>query len=106
MEYIIRYTDEAINDLFVIYNYIANYAKELLNALRLVNEIRNSIYKLRDFPYKNPEIPKQLLGRSDIRYMVVKRHIVVYSIDDNEMVVNILRIFNSRRDITKIKLLK
>ena len=102
MKYEIKYSDESIEDLLKIYDYIANHRNEQANALALINIIRNEIKKLDELPHRHPVVsfsPWQEIG---IRYLVVKNHIVFYFANQKKFVVNIVRIFSSRQSIANI----
>ena len=56
MNYKINYSNEAINDLIQIRDYIANETNEPKNANDLINDIRNAIRRLDTFPLRFPVV--------------------------------------------------
>ena len=98
-EFEIYYTDEAIEDLKAIYQYIATIENEPINALNLVNAIREAINSLNIFPLRYPEVRWSPWKEIGMRNMVIKKHIVFYQVNELESVINIVRIMSCRRDI-------
>ncbi len=54
MEYKIIYSNESLEDIFKIYDYISNEQNDNANALKLIDAIRNNINKLNIFPLRHP----------------------------------------------------
>ena len=102
MEFKIIYSTESLNDLLQIYDYIANIEKEPINALKLVDTIRNAINKLDIFPLRHSFVSFSPWKEIGIRYLCIKNHIVFYFVNEKDNIVNIIRILSSRQDIKNI----
>ena len=102
MTYEINYSNESLDDLFKIYDYIANTRNEQTNALNLINAIRNEIKKLDELPFRHPVVSFSPWKELGIRYLVVKNHIAFYFVNQKNSIVNIVRIFSSRQNIPNI----
>ena len=102
MDYKINYSDEALNDLIQIHDYIAYVANEPANAKSLINDIRNAIKKLDTFPLRYPVVSFSPWDSLKIKYFTVKNQIIFYLVNENNLTVNIVRIYSSRRDINNI----
>lgn len=95
-KYTIYFSNETYDDLKSIFNYIALIEREPINAQNLIKQIIEATNLLDTFPYKHPEV-KYL--NTNMRCLIVKKHIVFYSVDETRMAVNILRILSCKRDI-------
>jgi len=102
MEYEIVYSNESLEDLFKIYDYITNVQNEKANAIKLIETIKNSIKKLNVFPLRHPVVNFSPWKNIGIRYIIIKNHIIFYFVNEKENIVNIIRIFSSKQDIEKI----
>ena len=102
MDYKINYSDEALNDLIQIHDYIAYVANEPANAKSLINDIRNAIKKLDTFPLRYPVVSFSPWDSLKIKYFTVKNQIIFYLVNENNLTVNIVRIYSSRRDLNNI----
>ena len=102
MNYKINYSNEAINDLIQIHDYIANEANEPKNANDLINDIRNTIRLLDTFPLRFPVVSFSPWKTLNMRYFTIKNQIIFYLVNEINLTVNIVRIYSSKRDINKI----
>lgn len=87
-------TSTAFYDLSSIITFVSNVSKEA--AIQLSNDLKNSISSLSTFPERNPVFEMPSTFKEIIRQHIVnKRYIVLYSIENNSVVVH--RILDSRR---------
>lgn len=95
-DYRIRYTQDAIDDLDVIFDYITLEDQEA--ALRMLDEIDQRISQLTEQPYMGAAIPTNDFSvvRHGYRYLVVSPYLVFYRAEANE--IRIGRILHSRQD--------
>ena len=100
-KYIVNLTNEAFEDLKSIYNYIAITNSDSLNAAKVIKAIRNEINKLTTFPLRYPVFEFHPWDKVGLRYINIKSYLVLYLTDETNQVVNVLRIFHSKQDITK-----
>jgi toxin ParE1/3/4 len=92
----IRYTQDAIDDLDVIFDYIALEDQDA--ALRMLDEIDRRISQLAGQPRMGAAIPTNDFSilRHGYRYLVVSPYLVFYRVEDDE--VRIGRILHSKQD--------
>ncbi len=102
MSYQVRITETAKQDLREIAFYIAERSMDSEIAKRFVMELREQCARLVDFP-QSGAIPKDRILRSfDFRYIVHKDYLIFYSIDEAQKIVNVLAIFNSKKDYLRV----
>ena len=103
--YKIHYSNNALEDLFEIYKYIAFEENEPSNAKNLINDIREKIRGLHYFPNRYALVEWSPWKDIGARRINVKNYLIIYLVDENNKTVNIIRIFSSRRDIQSIALI-
>ena len=102
MSYQVKITETAKQDLREIAVYIAERSMDNEIAKRFVIELREQCNRLVEFP-QSGAIPKDRILRSfDFRYIVHKDYLIFYSIDEAQKVVNVLSIFNSKKDYLRV----
>ena len=94
--YVVNYSNEAYLDLKRVFDYVALVQQEPINSHNLIKQIVEATSLLDTFPYKHPEAEYQTIS---VRYLIVKKHFVFYSIDETNNTVNILRILSCKQDI-------
>lgn len=102
MIYSITYSNLAKNDLVGIKKYIKYVLLNEYSANRIIKDIQNHINDLRLFP-KKYVICMQLEDK-EIRRITIGKYNVYYFIDDNELIINILRIVYGGVDISQVAL--
>ena len=95
MSYHVRITETAKQDLREIAFYIAEHSMDNETAKRFVMELREQCKRLVDFP-QSGAIPK------DFRYIVHKDYLIFYCIDETQRVVDVLAIFNAKKDYLRV----
>lgn len=95
-KYNIHYSNEAYDDLKNLFRYISFIQQEPIIARNIIKQIIEATNLLDIFPYKHPEMKYQTISA---RCLIVKKHIVFYSVDETNSVVNILRILSCKQDI-------
>lgn len=102
MSYQVKITETAKQDLREIAFYIAERSMDNEIAKHFVIELREQCNRLVEFP-QSGAIPKDRILRSfDFRYIVHKDYLIFYSIDEAQKVVNVLSIFNSKKDYLRV----
>ena len=102
MEYNLRITDRALDDMEAIYKHIADVLLEPQTALNMIDLLEESIAKLLHMPHSRPVVTDARLSLEGYRKLVVKNYIVFFTIDNKENVVNIERVLYGRRDWIQI----
>ena len=102
MSYTVRLTDTAKQDLREIAFWITEQSKDIEIAKRFVGELRDVCKKLDTFPNVGG-IPKDRVIRSaGYRYTVHKEYLIFYLVDETEKQVNIMAIFNAKKDYMRV----
>lgn len=101
MSYNIDLSVEARLDLIEIYQYVAFHLLEPATAKKLYEYIISEIHTLDTFPNRNSLIESEPLRSKGIRKLPVKNYVVLYTVDNVKMNVNIARIMYGGRDIVK-----
>jgi toxin ParE1/3/4 len=99
-EYRVIVDDEAEDDLFEIYSYVAlNDSVE--RADKLYSSIRHTCYKLKTLPLRG-NIPSELfeIGVTDYRELHFKPYRIIYSVESTTVYIHC--ILDGRRDIQTI----
>ena len=102
MSYTVRLTDTAKQDLREIAFCIAEKSKDREIAKRFVGELRETCRKLDTFPSAGG-IPKDRIIRSaGYRFTVHKEYLIFYLVDEEEKQVNVMAIFNAKKDYMRV----
>lgn len=102
MSYTVRLTDTAKQDLREIAFWIADQSKDPEIAKRFVEELRTECKKLDTFPYAGAFPKDRVLKSVGYRFMVHKEYLIFYLLDEEEKQVNIMAIFNSKKDYMRV----
>ena len=102
MSYTVRLTDTAKQDLREIAFWIAEQSQDIEIAKHFVGELRDVCKKLDTFPNAGG-IPKDRVIRSaGYRFIVHKEYLIFYLVDETEKQVNIMAIFNAKKDYMRV----
>ena len=101
-KYKIQFSKDARKDLIDIYSYIKYNLQEPNIAKKLVKKIREEVYKLEDNPTIYAIIKDEIIKKREIRKIKVNNYIVFYRLEENNKIVEIVRIMYGRRNWTKI----
>jgi len=100
--YLVIYSDEAVQDLRDIFEYIAFDLMEQITAVAQVKRIREEIRALHIFPRQNKSVEWEPWSSMGMRLMPVDHFIVFYLVDDETNSVQIVRIVYGKRDMPKL----
>ncbi len=93
MDYAVRYSQEAIEDLREIYLYIAHELKVPSIAKGQINRIEQAIHGLSTFPNRHELVGWEPWQSMNMRRLRVGNYLVFYRASNDERVVEIVRIF-------------
>ena len=91
-DYSLKFTPKAGEDLEQIYSYISEKLFNITAADNLLEEIENSIMRLKNFPYSGSLVADELLKGKGYRKLIIENYIVFYLINESEKQVVIMRI--------------
>ncbi len=98
MEYNIKLTEDFIEEIDEICNYISNNLKALDAANRLREKVIYNILLLEKSPKMHVEINKLSKVKRRYRKIVVNNYIILYTIDEDKKYVYIAHIYYSGRN--------
>ena len=101
MNYEVRLTTEAENDLRGIFEYIAFELQSPQNAAGQLDRLEQSIMSLDQMPERFRVHEKEPWHSRDLRIMPVDNYLVFYIPNHEEQTVKIMRVIYGGRDIDK-----
>ena len=101
-KYKIQFSKDARKDLIDIYSYIKYNLQEPVIAKKLIGKIREEINKLKYNPTIYAVIKDEIIKKREIRKVKVNNYIVFYRVEENNNIVEIVRIMYGRRNWIKI----
>ena len=102
MSYTVVITDTAKQDLRDIAIWIAEQSKDIEAAKHFVDELRETCKKLERFPSKGSFPKERVLKSAGFRFVTHKDYLVFYLIDEESKTVNVMAIFNSKKDYMRV----
>lgn len=100
--YKLKFTPIAEDDLDGIYRYISEHLIALKAAADLMDDIEDSIMRLKDFPYSGSPVADDILRDRGYRKLIVKNYIVFHLIDEAEKQVVIMRVLYGTQQYEKL----
>ena len=100
--YSIQYTDESLQDLMAIHDYISTDLKSPGVAAAQLKRIRDEIRSLSMFPKRYKAVEWEPWKSRGMHQMTVDHFIVFYVADDRRTTVQIIRILYGKRDIPNL----
>lgn len=94
----VEFTDECIEEMNEIYEYIANNLKESNLAKLLITEITDRVLNLANEPELYMKIGKVDRLKREYHRMVVKNYVILYTIDFEKRKVYISNMIYGRRN--------
>ncbi len=97
--YRVEYSQEALVDIKSIYTYISQILHAPLTARRQVNRIRKEIRDLEAFPTRYVLVEWEPWASMKMHRLSIDNYIVFYFVDEQAMVVKIVRIVYGGRNL-------
>jgi len=97
----VDYTDDALEDLQGIYEYIAFNLLEPVTAAKQSGRIMDAADSLNELPFRYPLYHKEPWHSKGLRFMPVDNYMVFYLPDKSTGIVTIIRIMYGARDIER-----
>lgn len=94
----VEFTEECIEQMTAIYEYISNNLKEDNAAKRLMAEVADRVLDLSNAPELYMKIGKVDKLKRDYHRMVIKNYVVLYTVDFEKKKVYISRMIYGRRN--------
>ncbi len=100
LQYDIIYSKEYIDELTLLYQYISIHLNEENVAKKLITRIKSEMINLRYFPKRNKLISKNKKEKL-YRFIVKKKYVIIYKVDEKSKNIYMLHIFNSKQNYLK-----
>ncbi|MCL2867573.1 MAG: type II toxin-antitoxin system RelE/ParE family toxin [Clostridia bacterium] len=100
--YRVDVSEAAENDLYDIVRYIASQYSAPVTALSMMALLEEAMTGLCKMPQRYPLLADDRLARMGYRKLAVKNHLVFFSIDEKNKVVDVERILYARSDWLRI----
>lgn len=94
----VEFTEQYIEEIMSIYNYISNELKENKIAKRIIKEVNEKVLNLSTLPELYIKVGKVDKLSREYHRMIVKNYIVLYTIDYERKKVYVSRIVYYRRN--------
>jgi toxin ParE1/3/4 len=101
MTYNVKIADQALLDLKMMYEYIANVLIEPAIAEKQYFRIERAAYSLDHMPERFRQYEKEPWRNRNLRAMPVDNYIVFYIVDNENQAVTVIRILHGRRNTEK-----
>lgn len=98
-DYIIHYSQDALNDLREIYSYISNKLLQTENAENQINKIRKGICSLEFMPSRYILVDCEPWHSLKMHQLSIDNFIVFYLVDNEKNTATIVRIIYGGRNI-------
>ena len=102
MNFKVKFTATAKEDLRNIALYIAEASGEKSVAVNFVNELRQKTKILEDFPESGSLPRDRVMLSAGYRFLVHKEYLIFYHDEAKEKISYILAVFNAKRDYTRV----
>ena len=101
MAYEILISPAARNDLFEIYQYIAEDLNAVQSAIGQLERLERAIYSLDELPERYPRYDREPWFSRNLRIMPVDNYVVFYLPNKDGQEVAVLRVIYGGRDLQK-----
>ena len=102
MSFQVKFTDTAKEDLRSIATYIADQSKDKTIAINFVNELKEKVKILENFPEIGAIPDDRIMKNSDYRFLVYKNYLIFYQYIPKDETSYILAFFNAKRDYSRV----
>ena len=102
MNFQVKFTDTAKEDLRDIAIYIADQSKDKKIAINFVNELRDKTKTLEHFPEIGALPDDRIMKNSGYRFLVHKDYLIFYHYIPKDETSYILAVFNSKKDYSRV----
>ncbi len=96
--YEVEFTEDCIDEMDDIYNYIFKELKASESAKNLIHQVRESVLTLERSPNLYPKIEKRDRAEREYRRMVVKSYVLLYTIDECNKIVYVSHMYYNKKN--------
>ena len=91
----------AEDDLDSIYKYYFKESCEKSIAIKIVDKLKEAILRLSYMPKSHPFAREKRLKKDGFRKLICGDYIILFLVDDNKMIVSVVRIFHGKMNYQK-----
>lgn len=102
MDYNLKQTKIYESDVDESILYIVNTLKDKNAASSLLEELESCIKLITSFPYMCNEIDDNILKALQIRFVIVKKYLLFYKVDEDKKTIYLIRFLHSKMDYQNI----
>ncbi len=102
MMFTVFISEQAENDLKNIFSYITDSLRAKENAINQLKRLEKAIKDLYEFPERFKKYENDTWRDKNLRLMPVDNYLVFYTVDNDNQIVNVIRVLYATRDIDKI----
>jgi mRNA-degrading endonuclease RelE of RelBE toxin-antitoxin system len=92
------FSEKINNDIISSIKYIKDVLKAPMAASNHFEELKKKYEKLRENPFCRPLVKNKYLATKGIRFIMVKKYMLIYKIDEENETVLLYRFMYCRRD--------
>jgi plasmid stabilization system protein ParE len=92
------YSEKINNDIISVLHYIKNVLEAPKAAENHYEELKKKYAKLKENPYIRPLVHNKYLATKGIRFIMVKKYMLIYKINEENKTVLLYRLIYCRRD--------
>ena len=92
------FSETVNNDIISSLKYIKEILEAPMAAENHFNELKNVYEKIKENPYRRPLVQNKFLASKGIRFIMVKKYMLIYKINNNDNTVLLYRFMYSKRD--------
>jgi mRNA-degrading endonuclease RelE of RelBE toxin-antitoxin system len=97
----LAFSEKINDDIASSINYIKNTLKAPMAAQNHVEELKKKYIKLKENPFSRPLVQNKYLASKGIRFIMVKKYMLIYTIDERNNIIFLYRFIYCRRDWIK-----
>jgi len=94
----LKFSETANNDIVSSLKYIKKVLEAPKAAENHYKELKETYKKLKENPYRRPLVRNKFLASKGIRFIMVKKYMLIYIIDESNNTVLLYRFIHGRRD--------
>ncbi len=95
-------TRKAYEDLRGIYRYIKEELQNNSSAIKIVDEVEERIALLEEYPLSGTLVLDGILQMKGYRKLIINNYIALYTVDDQQQEVHIIRIIYGKREYQEL----
>ncbi|MCL2129875.1 MAG: type II toxin-antitoxin system RelE/ParE family toxin [Treponema sp.] len=96
--YFVNITDIAEEEILSTVKYIADELKAPVAANNLLDDIEKHEKTLEETPNIYPNVPDEYLAIKGLKFVIIKKYLMFFTVDEVDKTVNVIRFLYGRRD--------